>query len=39
MESDFVEHCKTSKEVIELHRISGQFNFLVKVVTTNASVP
>lgn len=29
----FVEHCKTSKEVIELHRISGQYNFLVKVVT------
>jgi DNA-binding Lrp family transcriptional regulator len=33
VESNLVEHCITSKEVIELHRISGLYNFLVKVVT------
>ncbi|MCQ6268735.1 Lrp/AsnC family transcriptional regulator [Fictibacillus sp. WQ 8-8] len=31
----FVEHCKQADEVVELHRISGQYNFLVKVVTEN----
>ncbi|WP_331271717.1 MULTISPECIES: Lrp/AsnC family transcriptional regulator [unclassified Paenibacillus] len=29
----FVEHCEQSNDVVELHRISGQYNFLVKVVT------
>ncbi|MFL0506246.1 Lrp/AsnC family transcriptional regulator [Ureibacillus sp. 179-F W5.1 NHS] len=30
---NFVEFCNQSKDVVELHRISGQYNFLVKVVT------
>jgi Lrp/AsnC family transcriptional regulator, leucine-responsive regulatory protein len=29
----FVDFCNNSDEVVELHRISGQYNFLVKVVT------
>ncbi|SFD97034.1 DNA-binding transcriptional regulator, Lrp family [Paenibacillus catalpae] len=30
----FVEHCRQTTDVIELHRISGhQYNFLVKLVT------
>lgn len=29
----FVDYCQSSSDVIELHRISGQYNFLVKVVT------
>lgn len=29
----FVDYCEKSNEVVELHRISGQNNFLVKVVT------
>lgn len=29
----FVDYCQNSSDVIELHRISGQYNFLVKVVT------
>ncbi|MGM7684936.1 Lrp/AsnC family transcriptional regulator [Cytobacillus sp. Hm23] len=29
----FVQFCNESNDVIELHRISGQYNFLVKVVT------
>lgn len=30
---NFVDFCNKSNEVVELHRISGQYNFLVKVVT------
>lgn len=30
---NFVDHCKNSPDVLELHRISGQYNFLVKVVS------
>lgn len=29
----FVKFCDISNEVVELHRISGQYNFLVKIVT------
>ncbi|WP_454191101.1 Lrp/AsnC family transcriptional regulator [Paenibacillus sp. Marseille-Q7038] len=29
----FVDHCKDSPDVLELHRISGEYNFLVKVVS------
>lgn len=29
----FIEFCKDSKEVSELHRISGDFNYLIKVQT------
>lgn len=29
----FVQFCNKSNDIIELHRISGQYNFLVKVVT------
>ncbi|QKG85559.1 Lrp/AsnC family transcriptional regulator [Kroppenstedtia pulmonis] len=28
----FVAYCRDSSDVIELHRISGQYNFLVKMV-------
>ncbi|WP_096187887.1 Lrp/AsnC family transcriptional regulator [Evansella halocellulosilytica] len=28
----FVDFCNKSTEVVELHRISGQYNFLVKIV-------
>ncbi|UHA72640.1 Lrp/AsnC family transcriptional regulator [Paenibacillus sp. 481] len=30
---DFVQHCQHTPDVMELHRISGQYNFLVKVVS------
>ncbi|EFV75306.1 MULTISPECIES: Lrp/AsnC family transcriptional regulator [Cytobacillus] len=30
---NFVDFCNNSNEVVELHRISGEYNFLVKVVT------
>lgn len=30
---NFVTFCNASNEVVELHRISGQYNFLLKVVT------
>ncbi|MDQ8736358.1 Lrp/AsnC ligand binding domain-containing protein [Paenibacillus sp. LHD-38] len=30
---NFVDHCKNSPDVLELHRISGQYNFLVKVAS------
>jgi Lrp/AsnC family leucine-responsive transcriptional regulator len=29
----FVEHCQNSSDVLELHRISGQYNFMVKVAS------
>lgn len=29
----FVEYCQSCLDVIELHRISGQYNFLLKIVT------
>ncbi|TCS93224.1 Lrp/AsnC family transcriptional regulator [Hazenella coriacea] len=29
----FVDYCQSTPDVMELHRISGQYNFLVKVVT------
>lgn len=29
----FVKHCEQSGDVVELHRISGQSNFLLKIVT------
>jgi DNA-binding Lrp family transcriptional regulator len=29
----FVEYCQSCSDVIELHRISGQYNFLLKIVT------
>lgn len=29
----FVAHCNQSPDVLELHRISGQYNFLVKIVS------
>ncbi|WP_159887359.1 Lrp/AsnC family transcriptional regulator [Paenibacillus puerhi] len=29
----FVDYCQSSPDVIELHRISGQYNFLVKAAT------
>lgn len=29
----FINFCKDSPEVVELHRISGQYNYLLKVVT------
>ncbi|MFS0576771.1 Lrp/AsnC family transcriptional regulator [Sporosarcina sp. 179-K 3D1 HS] len=29
----FVSFCQSSPDVVELHRISGQYNFLVKLVT------
>ncbi|KMK75620.1 Lrp/AsnC family transcriptional regulator [Alkalihalobacillus pseudalcaliphilus] len=29
----FVDACSKSNEVVELHRISGQYNFLVKMVS------
>lgn len=29
----FVDHCKNSLDVLEMHRISGQYNFLVKVIS------
>jgi Lrp/AsnC family transcriptional regulator, leucine-responsive regulatory protein len=29
----FVKFCQDSLDVVELHRISGQYNFLMKVVT------
>lgn len=28
----FVDYCEKTEEVIELHRISGQYNFLLKMV-------
>lgn len=33
--SKFVTFCEQSPEVIDLYRISGQFNYLMKVVTTS----
>lgn len=30
---NFVDFCNNSTDVVELHRISGQYNFLVKIVT------
>ena len=30
--NDFVAYCETIEDVIEIHRISGQYNFLVKVI-------
>ncbi len=29
----FADYCKKAEEVIELHRISGQYNFLLRIVT------
>ncbi|WP_210366011.1 Lrp/AsnC family transcriptional regulator [Bacillus sp. REN3] len=29
----FIRFCKETQDVIELHRISGQYNYLVKVLT------
>lgn len=29
----FVEHCEQSTDVLELHRISGQYNFMVKIAS------
>jgi len=29
----FTEHCKTNSDVVELHRISGEFNYMAKVMT------
>lgn len=31
----FIAFCKDSKEVSELHRISGDFNYLMKIQTTS----
>lgn len=31
----FIHFCEQSPDVIELHRISGQYNYLLKVVTTS----
>ncbi|WP_277586121.1 Lrp/AsnC family transcriptional regulator [Psychrobacillus antarcticus] len=30
--NDFVAYCETVEDVLEIHRISGQYNFLVKVI-------
>lgn len=30
--NDFVVYCKTVEDVLEIHRISGQYNFQVKVI-------
>lgn len=29
---DFVNYCKTVEDVLEVHRVSGQYNFLVKLI-------
>lgn len=29
---DFVSYCESVEDVLEVHRISGQYNFLVKVI-------
>lgn len=29
----FIQFCSESSDVIELHRISGQYNYLIKVIT------
>ncbi|MFC7372462.1 Lrp/AsnC family transcriptional regulator [Fictibacillus iocasae] len=31
--SSFVEFCKNHPDVIECHRLAGQYNYLIKVVT------
>ncbi|AJI22484.1 Lrp/AsnC family transcriptional regulator [Priestia megaterium] len=31
----FVEYCKEHPEVIECHRLAGQYNYLVKVLTNS----
>ncbi|MBT2619115.1 MULTISPECIES: Lrp/AsnC family transcriptional regulator [unclassified Bacillus (in: firmicutes)] len=30
--NDFVAYCETVEDVLEIHRISGHYNFLVKVI-------
>lgn len=32
---DFIAFCEKAPEVVELHRISGQYNYLLKVVTNS----
>jgi Lrp/AsnC family transcriptional regulator, leucine-responsive regulatory protein len=35
---DFVAYCETIEDVLEIHRISGQYNFLVKVIAETLEV-
>lgn len=32
---DFVDYCKNIADVLEIHRISGQYNFLVKIIAAS----
>ncbi|GGO04646.1 Lrp/AsnC family transcriptional regulator [Saccharibacillus kuerlensis] len=34
---DFVEFCRNSAQVVECHRISGEYNYLVKIVVESNS--
>lgn len=36
--NDFVAYCETVEDVLEIHRISGQYNFLVKVIAETLEV-
>ncbi|MEI3606191.1 Lrp/AsnC family transcriptional regulator [Pseudogracilibacillus sp. SE30717A] len=33
--NDFVRYCKDVVDVLEIHRISGQYNFLVKIIAVS----
>lgn len=35
---DFVSYCETVEDVLEIHRISGQYNFLVKIIAESLEV-
>lgn len=36
--NDFVAYCETVEDVLEIHRISGQYNFLVKLIAETLEV-